>query len=101
MVSVAVGISCVEVGTPVTEAVRLGKGVEEGKVGNGAKVTVPKSNKPVGVATLPWLGTRTGLATGLGELPDRARLARAEQRQQTISRTMADRRILPNGPCWL
>src|SRR5215208_998604 len=94
VVPVAVGISGVDVGTPVTEAVSEGKGVEEGKVGKGANVTVPKSNKAVGVAPIPWLGKGIGLGKVLGELRGRARLTRIEQRQQTISSSTEGKRIL-------
>ena len=80
--------------------VRLGKGVEEGEVGNGANVTVPKLNKGVGVAPIPSLGNTMGLGNGLEGLRDGSKLTTAEHRQQNASKINPGKRTLPTCPCW-
>lgn len=74
-----------------------GVGTKNVDVGNGVKVR--KSNKPVGVASVPSVGKRTGLGRGV-EGRGRNQGIRLEQTQHITNRNKPGRRILPHCPCW-
>ena len=101
--AVTVGKSCTDVGVsvPVGGGVRVGNGVEEGKVGTENGVRLAKLNKAVGVATTPTPGKTMGLGGIVEALRGRNTLTRTEQRQQNTSRTKPGNSILPICPCWL
>jgi len=106
-VGTAVPVAAVKVGVYIWVAVgeggSVGNALGTGKVGNGAKVTVPKLNNAVGVATVPSLGKTLGLGTTFEAFrdPHWGKLIRMEQRKQHIIRNKPGKSILPICPCSL
>lgn len=92
----------VDVGSGVTEAVRVGNGVGTKlvEVGSGVKVGKSKLNNGVGDGCVPSVGRDTGLVG----TPREARAQKSESgnrhRQQIPSNATPGRKILPDGPNW-
>jgi hypothetical protein len=99
-VTVAVGRMGVAVWVSVGADVKVGNAVGGGSVGKGVNVGKSKSNKAVGVATVP-LGKMIGLGVILEALRDGNKGIRREQRQQNTDKNKTGKSILPSCPCWL
>ena len=85
-IMVTVGEIRVEVGVSVGACVLVATVVAAGNVGNGVKVTDPKLNKAVGVASIPSVGKTPGLGVIIDGFCDRKKPMGIEQSEQNTIR---------------